>query len=100
MSCDYTCRIIPPPSTSYFLLFVILGSRGGGAVLGGSGGAGGGIFYLNISNTVIVNGDLKSNGMAGPSTGSGGGSGGSILIETKKIVGTGTIQVINCFTFS
>ena len=75
----------------YFASF--LGSQGGGGVYGGSGGAGGGIFYLNITNTLTINGDLKSNGMLGSSTGSGGGSGGSILIETKKMVGTGTIQV-------
>ena len=61
--------------------------------MGSSGGAGGGILYLNITNTLTINGDLKSNGILGASTGSGGGSGGSILIETQKLVGTGTIQV-------
>ena len=41
----------------------------------------------------MINGDVMANGGAGTSTGSGGGSGGSILIEAGIIDGTGSIQV-------
>ena len=75
--------------------FYILGSQGGAGINGKSGGAGGGILYLKINNTLTINGDLKSNGMSPASVGSGGGSGGSILIETNAFGGTGTVQVIS-----
>lgn len=77
--------------SEYFLCFP--GSMGGSGSSGVSGGAGGGILFLNISNNLIINGDLMSNGMTGATTGSGGGSGGSILIEAATFHGTGTVQV-------
>lgn len=64
---------------------------------GSSGGCGstpgGGLLYVK-STKVTVDGDIMADG-ASASRGSrlGGGSGGSIMIETSEFVGTGTIQV-------
>lgn len=63
---------------------------------------GGGLVFLNISDNLTINGYISINGSAGAqstayensssmSTGSGGGSGGSIYIITNAIYGTGDL---------
>jgi len=49
------------------------------------GGRGGGVLYLNVSDTLSVNGEITADGKA-PAEGhhAGGGSGGSILIHTNR----------------
>ncbi|MCP5009814.1 MAG: hypothetical protein GY942_07550, partial [Aestuariibacter sp.] len=70
-----------------------LGSGGGnGDDVGGSGG---GAIHLVVSNSLVVDGLISANGLDGSSfsfDGAGGGSGGSIWIETPVISGSGTIQ--------
>ena len=65
------------------------GGRGGG----GDGGRGGGIFFLNISDTLDIEGILSASGAHYAGSYSGGGSGGSILIRTNLFEGSGTVQV-------
>jgi hypothetical protein len=75
---------------------------------GKNGGNGGGAIWFEVSNTLIVNGRISANGKSGsygrcysctgyyctyiPYCASGGGSGGSVYIVTKKIEGSGTIR--------
>ncbi|MCP4589229.1 MAG: DUF11 domain-containing protein [bacterium] len=70
-----------------------LGS-GGGRV--GYGGKGGGAMHLVVSETFTLSGTLSADGSAGITDGitkrGGGGSGGSIWIETLVITGSGTIR--------
>lgn len=56
------------------------------------GGRGGGILFLNISNTLDIEGTIRVNGGDGGIY-AGGGSGGSVLIKTKYLEGSGTTQV-------
>ncbi|MDD2889696.1 MAG: DUF4434 domain-containing protein [bacterium] len=74
-----------------------MGSGGGNSdvTLWGKGGAGGGVIRLKCLGGLNVAGIIRSNGKDG--TGSdgkvaGGGSGGSILIQTNRLSGTGTIS--------
>lgn len=76
---------------------LIMGSGGGNSdpTLWGKGGRGGAIIKLICSGTATINGTIRSNGKAG--TGSdgkvaGGGSGGSILLQTSSLAGTGIIS--------
>lgn len=72
----------------------LFGSGGGGGANGGEiGGTGGGYVRLDVTGTLTVNGDIQSNGGASPSTanGAGGGSGGSIHINTGVLAGSATI---------
>ena len=55
------------------------------------GGRGGGKMYLKVGGTLINDGDISVNGSA---SSYGGGSGGSILIETYFIDGYGTISSV------
>ena len=55
------------------------------------GGRGGGKMYLKVGSTLINDGDISVNGSAGSY---GGGSGGSILIETYFIDGYGMISSV------
>jgi|GEM_PF-2845683 len=76
-----------------------LGS-GGGSNYGYSGGTGGGAIKLNVSDTLINNGEISSTGANGASLpvlavsygGAGGGSGGSIWIVTDTLSGSGNIK--------
>jgi len=77
---------------------VTYGSGGGSA--GGSyyGGKGGGVIRLDISDSLIINGLIQSNGTS-PTSGANdyaasGGAGGSIWITTDDFAGSGTIQAI------
>lgn len=68
------------------------GSAGGGS----GGGAGGGRVWMNISNTLHIDGHVTANGEDGVTVGStvsGGGSGGSIMIHCMVITGLGLVQV-------
>ncbi|XP_077861760.1 LOW QUALITY PROTEIN: uncharacterized protein LOC100369350 [Saccoglossus kowalevskii] len=66
------------------------GSGGGNGE--GSGGRGGGVMHLEVANTLRVEGRLHSNGEANGDSG-GGGAGGSIMIQTGHLDGSGTIEV-------
>ena len=57
------------------------------------GGRGGGILFLNISDTLDIEGTLSADGDNHVGSEAGGGSGGSILIRTVTLEGSGTVQV-------
>lgn len=58
------------------------------------GGCGGGIIYFNITKEVKIDGVTSSSGQDGANTSyAGGGTGGSILIETALFDGSGSIEV-------
>lgn len=77
-----------------------LGSSGGVGIsfLGGrrAGGTGGGAIHFIVSGTLTVNGEISADGKPGTDTGEyfsgGGGSGGSIWIETNNLTGSGFIH--------
>ena len=60
------------------------GCRGGVGNNANTYGRGGGIVYLNIHDMLQVDGHISVNGGAGTSRG-GGGSGGSVWIDTHRI---------------
>lgn len=60
------------------------GCRGGGAF---GAGLGGGIIKMMISNKLKVDGEITCSGFSGVTVGSGGGSGGSLWIETNIMQG-------------
>lgn len=73
-----------------------LGSKGGNCSTFSPGATGGGALRIDVVNTLTVNGDITSSGQIKAGCGeasdySGGGSGGSIWIDTKVITGNGTI---------
>ena len=76
-----------------------LGSGGGNGTYG-TGGRGGGAVSITVSGELTLNGEITSNGLAGSgykppmgtARGAGGGSGGSIRIETNLLSGTGLIS--------
>ncbi|MFH1153807.1 MAG: Ig-like domain-containing protein [Pseudomonadota bacterium] len=70
---------------------VELGS-GGGAWDSYDGGCGGGRITITAATAVIVNGALLANGGESAGAAAGDGSGGSILIRTSRLAGTGAIQ--------
>ena len=82
-SVNYTANI------SYGDLYepVSLGS-GGGGVNGGPGGDGGGAIYLNISGTLTLDGEIRSNGTKSTYINSSGGAGGSVWIVADTIDST------------
>ena len=59
---------------------------------GGSGGLGGSIIRMSVTGTLQIDGTISCNGGSGQEDRSGGGSGGSIWIDTKLIKGYGTVQ--------
>jgi hypothetical protein len=63
-------------------------------VNGSDGGAGGGAIKLTVSGTLTNNGIISANGQGPGSTNNqaSGGSGGSLLIQTATLTGSGTIQ--------
>ncbi|XP_033745591.1 uncharacterized protein LOC117331105 [Pecten maximus] len=58
-----------------------------------AGGCGGGILKFHLSSKIQIDGDLTANGQLADSTYAGGGSGGSIFINTTAFDGTGKIEV-------
>ncbi|MDD5528737.1 MAG: T9SS type A sorting domain-containing protein [bacterium] len=73
-----------------------MGSGGGNADATYKGGAGGGIIRLISSGTINVAGTIKSDGKNGATNGglksAGGGSGGSVWLQTNKLTGNGLIS--------
>ena len=60
---------------------------------GGTGGLGGGIIRMSVRGTLQIDGTISCNGAGGPQSRSGGGSGGSIWIDTSLMKGYGAVQV-------
>lgn len=69
----------------------VLGSGGGNGQ--GKGGHGGGQLLWNVGKRLELNGYLYARGGNGTGINAGGGSGGSILIETTNMTGHGVISV-------
>lgn len=67
------------------------GSGGGNGQ--GRGGSGGGMLYWKVGQEMELDGLITLRGMNGTGTNSGGGSGGSVLIECTNISGYGEINV-------
>ncbi|MBN2015604.1 DUF4215 domain-containing protein [Candidatus Dojkabacteria bacterium] len=70
-----------------------LGSGGGESSKQAPGGAGGGAVKFDISNALILDGEINASGKAGQvtsDTGGGGGAGGSIWIEAETFSGSGS----------
>lgn len=67
---------------------------GGGSGYAGTypGGIGGGAILLNVAGSLQVDGIISANGRDGH--GSGGGSGGSVIIKTTVLKGSGTINAL------
>jgi hypothetical protein len=65
----------------------------GGTVGSWQGGFGGGVMYINVAGLLTLDGFIHCNA-AGGNQQSGGGSGGSIWIETDTMTGFGTISVL------
>jgi RHS repeat-associated protein len=70
---------------------IVVGSGGGGP----EGGAGGGIVHITVSNSFIMDGEISADGEDGTNyignLYSGGGAGGTILLDGQFIQGSGTI---------
>ena len=63
-----------------------LGSAGGGL-----GGSGSGMLWMNVSNRIQIDGEVRANGQDALAIEGGGGSGGTIWLHCNKITGTGNI---------
>jgi hypothetical protein len=70
----------------------LFGSAGGRRDNTQRGGNGAGVIWMNVTNTINIDGIVTANGEAGPSDGSGGGSGGSIWVHCKRVLGYGRIS--------
>lgn len=70
----------------------MFGSVGGRRDNTQRGGNGGGVIWMNVTNTINIDGIVSANGEAGPGAASGGGSGGSIWMYCKRILGYGKIS--------
>ena len=68
------------------------GSGGGNGQ--GKGGSGGGMLHWRIGQEIELDGLVTLRGRSGSGTNAGGGSGGSILIETTNFTGYGEINVM------
>lgn len=71
---------------------VVFGSAGGGQ----TGGAGGGRIWLNVTDTLLLDGLLTAGGENGKSSSrhaGGGGSGGSVWLHCNTITGNATRNV-------
>lgn len=53
------------------------------------GGAGGGMLWLNVTNMIEIDGELRSDGQDAVGDGGGGGSGGSIWMYCRVFRGQG-----------
>ena len=69
----------------------VYGSCGGGAAVSGSGG---GIMWMNITDTMFIDGELAAGGNSGTGLYGGGGSGGSQWLYANKIKGTGRLSAV------
>ncbi|MBS3167457.1 hypothetical protein J4403_04620 [Candidatus Woesearchaeota archaeon] len=77
-------------SSPYGSLTAPLDLGSGGKVASSANGLAGGLIYLNVSDTLFLNGNISANGSLSID---GGGSGGSVYIITDTIVGNGTISL-------
>ena len=68
------------------------GNNGGNGAFPYLGGIGGGRLYLAVGHTLTVDGFILAKGGHYRSVGAGGGSGGSIHIETYTVDGAGTVD--------
>jgi len=74
-----------------YLAPTLLGSSGG-STANWTSGAGGGAIYLDVSDTLTLDGLITANGGSPNGTQyAGGGSGGSVFIETGTLAGSGLI---------
>ena len=69
----------------------IYGSCGGGASVSGSGG---GILWMNVTDTLFVDGEISANGDNAKGASGGGGSGGSQWLYANMIKGTGRLSAV------
>jgi hypothetical protein len=67
------------------------GSGGGSGQLVAHGGAGGGVVQLTVNGSLVVDGAVSANGIAGTSPGDGGGAGGSVWLTVGSLSGAGVI---------
>lgn len=79
---------------SYGSIFrpLLLGSGGGNGQ--GEGGIGGGQLYWEVAKRLELNGLISARGSKSSGSNSGGGSGGSVLIEATNFTGHGEISVV------
>ena len=71
---------------------VYLGSGGAGGASGQRGGNGGGRVTIDAAASVTVRGVIRADGQDGRTWSAGGGSGGSIHIDTRLLHGAGSIS--------
>ncbi|PIK55158.1 hypothetical protein BSL78_07888 [Apostichopus japonicus] len=71
----------------------LFGSAGGHGLNNQHGGTGGGYVWLNISDTIHIDGELTANGGYADAVGSGGGSAGSVWLHCDTIKGYGRLAV-------
>lgn len=67
----------------------VLGSTGGGG--SNFAGDGGGLIWMNVTNRLLIDGEIRANGHEAVNETGGGGSGGSIWINCYIMKGTGNI---------
>ena len=65
---------------------------GGGPSSVGAGGAGGGFLHLEIVTYLHLDGEIRVDGMRGLAEDSGGGSGGSLWLHAKGVLGNGLMS--------
>ncbi|KAL5013117.1 hypothetical protein ScPMuIL_007387 [Solemya velum] len=68
-----------------------IGSAGGAGVSGAHGGAGGGVIWINVTDTLEIDGEISVSGADAGADGGGGGAGGSIMIYCNTLKGYGEI---------
>jgi hypothetical protein len=70
-----------------------LPGSGGGSTARARGGNGGAALRLDVGGTTTINGSISCSGESAPTVnpGAGGGAGGSIVIRTPRLVGSGQI---------
>lgn len=68
-----------------------IGSSGGFGAQGALGGSGGGLMWLNVTDTIYIDGELSARGGDADVKGGGGGSGGSVWLFCRTITGYGKI---------
>ncbi|XP_038052472.1 uncharacterized protein LOC119725183 [Patiria miniata] len=71
----------------------MFGSSGGLGISNAAGGRGGGLIWMNVTDTIEVDGEVTANGGSADGNGGGGGSGGSIWVYCHTIKGYGRFAV-------
>nr|XP_054759184.1 uncharacterized protein LOC129265193 [Lytechinus pictus] len=87
-------RPIAGASYGSFMTPNTFGSVGGHSVFPHRGGSPGGRLFLSANRSLHIDGTLDVSGGAGTSPNAGGGSGGSIWIETETFNGDGSINAL------